>query len=345
LQPGDIARYNQLYAGVLGIVDKVSYLAVRDADLKPLPVATPLINDTILHHWEFYGADVWKIKPSLTLAYGLLYQWHTPPTDNQGRQSILVYKDSQKPIDVTDYLNQKRDAALQGDIFNPDIAYLPINQSGRSGVFEINRKDFSPRISASWSPSFKEGWLGKTFGGNRTVIRGGYSLTYDRANTVATVIIPMLGVGFAQTLSILGPKNGRGEPFRAEVDGNIPVPVNTAATSPVVPDKPFGELLRSSTTRAQRSTQPRHRSHNSAWVTMENADRGCLRGRLGRELYQSYNLIPIRTSSDKKSDELCAGLDNVAAAPDRAIGCASPQAWFENQLGAGATELLPRLHR
>src|SRR6185295_10530357 len=67
LQPGDIARYNQLYAGVLGIVDRVSYLAVRDADLKPLPVGTALVNDTILHHWEFYFADVWRVKPSFTL--------------------------------------------------------------------------------------------------------------------------------------------------------------------------------------------------------------------------------------------------------------------------------------
>ena len=104
----------------------------------------------------------------------------------------------------------------QGDIFNPDLAYIPINETGRGGVFDINRKDFSPRVSAAWQPSFKSGLLNKVFGERRTVIRGGYALTYDRANTVATVIIPMLGVGFAQTLSVLGPKNRMGIPSALE---------------------------------------------------------------------------------------------------------------------------------
>ena len=345
LQSGDITRYNQLYAGVLGIVDRVSYLAVRDADLKPLPIGTALVNDTILHHWEFYAADVWKMKPSLTLTYGLLYQWHTPPKDKQDRQSILVYKDSQKAIDVQDYLKQKREAALQGDIFNPDIAYLPINQSGRSGVFDINRKDFSPRMSAAWSPSFRGGWLGRTFGDRRTVIRGGYSLTYDRANTVATVIIPMLGVGFAQTLSILGPKNRNGDPFRAGIDGNIPVPVNTAATSPVVPDKPFGELL--SFVDNPRLKDPRN--HNIDFTIQRELPWKMLVevayvGRLARELYQSYNLgsDPFFFKDKKSGQSFAQAFDGVATQlrsgvqPDRVRA----QAWFENQLGAGGTGLL-----
>ena len=345
LQPGDIARYNQLYAGLLGIVDRVSYLAVRDANLQPLPVGTPLLNDTVLHHWEFYGSDNWKLTPSLTLTYGLLYQWHTPPTDKEGRQSILVYKDSKKPIDVIDYLKQKREAALQGDIFNPDIAYLPIRQSGLDGVFEINRKDFSPRISAAWSPSFQAGWLGKTFGNRRTVIRGGYALTYDRANTVATVIIPMLGVGFAQTLSILGPTNSSGQPFRAGVDGNIPVPVNTAASSPVVPDKPFGELL--SFVDNPRLKDPRN--HDIDFTIQRELPWKMLMevgyvGRLGRELYQSYNLNsdPYFFKDKKSGQSFAQAFDAVATElrAGRAADKVRAQSWFENQLGAGATALL-----
>ncbi|HSB12354.1 MAG TPA: carboxypeptidase regulatory-like domain-containing protein [Blastocatellia bacterium] len=345
LQPGDVARYNQLYAALLGIVDRVSYLAVRDANLKPLPVGTGLVNDTILHHWEFYFADVWKVKPSFTLSYGLLYQWHTPPTDSQGRQSVAIYKDSKELVDVNDYLRQKKAAAEQGDIFNPDLAYVPIKEAGRSGVFDINRKDFSPRVSAAWQPSFKDGWLGKAFGDRKTVIRGGYSLTYDRANTVATVIIPMLGVGFAQTLSVLGPKNKNGDPFRAGIDGNIPVPVNMAATSPIVPDKPFGELL--SFLDNPRLLDPRNHSidftiqRELPWKMLVEV--GYV-GRLGRELYQSYNLNSNPYFfKDKKSGQIFSqAFDNVATqlrggtAPDKVTA----QPWFENQIGAGATGTL-----
>jgi hypothetical protein len=345
LQPADVARYNQLYAAVLGIVDRVSYLAVRDADLQPLPVGTGLINDTILHHWEFYFADVWKMKPSFTLSYGLLYQWHTPPTDSQGRQSVAIYKDTGELVDVNDYLRQKREAAERGDIFNPDLAYVPIKDAGRDGVFDINRKDFSPRVSAAWQPSLKGGWLGKLFGERKTVIRGGYSLTYDRANTVATVIIPMLGVGFAQTLSVLGPKNKDGLPFRAGIDGDIPVPVNTAAVSPIVPEKPFGELL--SFLDNPKLLDPRNHSidftiqRELPWKMLIEV--GYV-GRLGRELYQSYNLNSDPFFfKDKKSGQLFAeAFDNVATELRRGVAPDNVRAqpWFENQLGAGTTEAL-----
>ena len=345
LQPGDIPRYNQLFAGLLGIVDRVSYLAVRDSKLQPLPIGTGLVNDTILHHWEFYFADVWRMKPSFTLSYGLMYQWHTPPTDTQGRQSVAIYKDSGQLVDSNDYLRKKRAAAEQGDIFNPDLAYVPINESGRKGVFDINRKDFSPRVSAAWQPSFKAGWLGKVFGERRTVIRGGYALTYDRANTVATVIIPMLGVGFAQTLAVLGPKNGAGEPFRAGIDGNIPVPVNTAVKSPFVPDKPFGELL----SFLDNPTLLDPRNHNIDFTIQRELPWKMLFevgyvGRLGRELYQSYNLnSDPYFFKDKASGQIFAqAFDRVATqlragtSPENV----NAQPWFENQLGPGSTGAL-----
>jgi hypothetical protein len=331
---------------VLGIVDRVSYLAVRDAKLQPLPVGTGLINDTILHHWEFYFADVWRMKPSFTVSYGLLYQWHTPPTDTQGRQSVAVYKDDQKKlVDVNDYLRRKRAAAEQGDIYNPDLAYIPINETGRGGVFDINRKDFSPRVSAAWQPSYKDGFLGKVFGERKTVIRGGYALTYDRANTVATVIIPMLGVGFAQTLAVLGPKNKNGDPFRAGIDGNIPVPVNTAVKSPVIPDKPFGELL--SFLDNPRLLDPRN--HNIDFTIQRELPWKMLIevgyiGRLGRELYQSYNLnSDPYMFKDKKSGQIFAeAFDNVATQLRGGVSAdkVKAQAWFENQLFPGATGAL-----
>src|SRR2546429_7371778 len=36
-------------------------------------------------------------------------------------------------------------------------------------------------------------------------IRSGFAIIYDRQNTVQSVIIPALGVGFAQTLNLAGP--------------------------------------------------------------------------------------------------------------------------------------------
>jgi hypothetical protein len=344
LQPSDVARYNGLYSTLLGEVESVGYLATRDASLNPNTVGTPLINDTILHHWEFYTADTWKVKPSLTVSYGLAYSWHTPPVDSQGRQSVAVYKDSGKVIDPIQYLKMKQDAALQGDIFNPDIAYIPIKQSGLDGVFGIPRKDFSPRIAASWSPNYSDGFLGRILGEGKTVIRGGYAMTYDRANTVATVIIPMLGVGFAQTLTIANPTDSHGHPLRVG-SGDIPLPKNTAVKSPIIPDKPFGELL--SFVDDPNLKDPRN--HSFAFTIQRELPHNMLVeaayvGRLGRDLYQSYNLNsnPYFFKDKKSGQSFAQAFDGLAGQLRAGVDPTKVKAqpWFENQLGSGGTVFL-----
>src|SRR5207247_7373118 len=107
---------------------------------------------------------------------------------------------------------------------------LPIKNSGRSDVFKVDYGDVAPRLSAAWNPNYRSGFLGRFFGDRKTVIRGGYGIAYDRVNTVQSVIIPMLGVGFAQTISVVKPLcNANG----ASVQGcNASVPLSGAGANP-----------------------------------------------------------------------------------------------------------------
>src|SRR5262249_12738256 len=144
-----------------------------------------------------------------------------------------------------DYIAAKQAAAMNGDIFNPTLSYIPIKNSGRSDVFAVDYGDWAPRVSAAWNPSFHQGFMNRLFGDRKTVIRGGYGIAYDRVNTVQSVIIPMLGVGFAQTINLNTPlcsANGSvqncgvdatagGSVFRVGVDGTIPTPAAPAALS------------------------------------------------------------------------------------------------------------------
>ena len=345
LQANDLTRYNQFYAALLGLVDNVSVLAVRNANLAPQPLGTTLINDATLRHWEFYLADVWRVKPSLTLSYGLMYQWHTPPKEKLGRQTIAVYHGSRELVEPKDYLRRKREAAERGEIFNPELAYLPIKESGREGVFEINRLDFSPRLSASWQPSFKSGLLGHFLGDRRTVLRGGYGLIYDRANLVSTAAIPMLGVGFSQSLSVRGPTNSNGQPFRIGIDGKTPVPTLPVTTSPIVPSQPFGELV--SFLVDPKLSDPRN--HTISFTFQRELpgqfmlEAGYV-GRLGRELYQNVNLnsVPYFFKDKASGQSFAQAFDVVAKQLRNGVAASSVavQPWFENRLGAGLTRFL-----
>jgi hypothetical protein len=42
-----------------------------------------------------------------------------------------------------------------------------------------DNNNFGPSFGLAWSPSFRSGWLGKLFGEDRTVWRGGYQISYD----------------------------------------------------------------------------------------------------------------------------------------------------------------------
>ncbi|MGI9067902.1 MAG: carboxypeptidase regulatory-like domain-containing protein [Pyrinomonadaceae bacterium] len=332
LRPADAARYNALFTSLLGIVDNVSFLATRDANLGPNPPGTPLINNAALRHWEFYVADTWRMKPSLTFSYGVQYQWHTPPKDELDRQTLLAYRSSLELIDPRDYLRQKREAAEKGEIFNPDIAYVPVKAAGKD-VFKINRKNFSPRLSLAWQPSFNDGLLESALGERRTVFRFGYGRLYDRLNTVSSVVVPMLGVGFAQTLNFRAPLNGAGQPFRVGIDGPIPVPVNTAVTSPVVPAKGFGELL--SFTLDPNIKDPYNHAIDFTVQRELPANMAIEVGYLGRyarNLFQNLNLnsAPYFFKDKASGQRFSEAFDAVAGQLRTGVAASAvtPQPWF-----------------
>ena len=82
------------------------------------------------------------------------------------------------------YLRKKEEAARAGQIYNPQIGVRPLSDSGRDTLFDTDYSNFGPRVAVAWSPSFKNGLLGGLTG-QRTVLRGGFGIVYDRVNTIS----------------------------------------------------------------------------------------------------------------------------------------------------------------
>ncbi len=251
------SRWRTDYASVLGIMERAQQLFTRGPDFSPNPVGTPLQQHTIVDSDSLYVSDTWRLKPSLTLTLGVNWDVQLPPYEATGEQTMVVDDSTGKVIDFDNYIATRQTQALAGQIFNPQLDYVPIKQTGRKYPYDPDWTNFSPRVAFAWNPSFSNGLLGNLFGNRKSVLRGGFARVYDRINGVGIVMIPALGVGFGNNLRCAGPQVNAGvvscgtstpsNAFRIGTDGTtVPIPslASIPSGSPLIPgtNSPFETL-------------------------------------------------------------------------------------------------------
>jgi outer membrane receptor protein involved in Fe transport len=108
-----------------------------------------------------FGQDDWKIRPNLTLNFGLRYENFAPLTEAKGHLSNLFL----------------------GSNFLQNAMVKTVSQ-----LYPSENTDFAPRLGFAWNPHYME---------SRVVVRGGFGIAYNRipdvlfANTRANP--PLLG--------------------------------------------------------------------------------------------------------------------------------------------------------
>jgi hypothetical protein len=185
-------------SAVLGIVSETQQAFTRSGSSLTLngPLV-PAFDEVRIPYYNLYASDTWRLKPSITVTYGLGWSLEMPPVEATGKQVALVDA-SDHLIDTATYLANRQAAALQGQVSNPQIGFALIpNVAGHPKYpFDPFYHGFSPRVSVAWNPD-----LGPALGGKNTVVRAGYGRIYGRVNGVNLVLTPLLSPGLIQPVS------------------------------------------------------------------------------------------------------------------------------------------------
>jgi hypothetical protein len=192
----NIQRQLDTYYGIVTDTQVANTYTNSNGKLSLNPPQTPIAAHTTIPYYNLYATDTWHMLPSLTLNYGLSYAIEMPPTERDGNQTIFTDV-SGNPLSVDTYLNARKAAGPQGQIYNPEIGFAQINNvaGGRKYPYDPFYAALSPRISFGYNPKFKNEALNKLFGDGATVIRGGYGRIYGRINGDAEVLNPLLAPG------------------------------------------------------------------------------------------------------------------------------------------------------
>jgi hypothetical protein len=192
-EPVSSPQYDLPMLGLLGMVSDLVRNTNYDKTGTNLAEGAAVQRKYGMNWYELYGQDSWRIKPNLTLTYGVRWSLFPPPWEVNGYQATPTCDPSQNPVtgcpswsfNAGTEFNQMVQLMNQGQGYTsvPLVSFKlggPANNG--PGFYNFEKSDFSPRVSFAYSPRPEGGWMGKLFGDNdKTVIRGGFGKVYDRA--------------------------------------------------------------------------------------------------------------------------------------------------------------------
>lgn len=145
-----------------------------DLDGSVLPTGTTIERNFATEEYDVYAQDSWRIRQNFTLNLGLRYSLSRPVYEKNGFQVA-------PEVPLGDFFEQRLESAARGVPYNELIQFeLAGPKNNANGFYSLDKNNFQPRISAAWSPNFKNGVFGKLFGKNsESVFRGGFSITND----------------------------------------------------------------------------------------------------------------------------------------------------------------------
>ncbi len=121
--------------------------------------------DELQKSWGVYAQDSFHLKPTLTLNYGLRWDFTGDNHDLTSAYHGATEADMYGPSGV-------------GNLFKPGTLTGPSSPQYLASSHQYHPWNVSPQpmIGIAWNPNYSEGFLGKLFSGGNTVIRAGFDI-------------------------------------------------------------------------------------------------------------------------------------------------------------------------
>lgn len=173
ISSGNLGSARSLFGMLTGRVTSLAGTVSVNEDTRQYVPGDPLFQRAHQTEFSIYGTDQWRVHPTLTLNYGLRWEYQGAPFDPKN----ITFR----PVGGVEGV---WGVSGEGNLFNP--GFLPGTQTafelnGKRSWYEEDLNNFAPSLGLAWTPSFDAGWYRVLFGGpGKTVFRGNYSMTFTR---------------------------------------------------------------------------------------------------------------------------------------------------------------------
>jgi hypothetical protein len=113
------------------------------------------------NEFEYFLQDSWRIKPTLTVTFGMRHSVLQVPYETKGQQISPT-------VDTHDWFVKRGAAAAKGDVFEDNLQFSPSGKANnRPGYWSKQKANLAPRLSVVYAPNPK------------TTIRAGAGMFFD----------------------------------------------------------------------------------------------------------------------------------------------------------------------
>ncbi len=240
------SSYNLAVTALAGLISEVDSNYNLDKHLNPLAEGTAINRHFRAWEWEWYAQDAWRVRPNLTVTYGLRYSLLEPPYETTGTQV-------QPTTSSHDWFINRGKAADQGQSYFPQIGTdgsgnpiydhnLQFALGGQANhgkpYWNWDYRNLAPRLAIAYSPSGDSGLGHKLWGGpGKSSIRVGYGMYFDHFGEGITSTFDREGA-FGLTSSISNPAGIQTTDGAARFTGLNNIPTTSLTTTASCPTAP-----------------------------------------------------------------------------------------------------------